>query len=136
MRLIKIFAVLLFASSMFISCGGGSADSPKAAVEQFLKATMVDYDFDKAKNYIVKEMHADMDESKKQMGGVTKEQLKMAKELLGEIKFEVTDEKISEDGNSATVTVKMSMMGQENTETIPVVKEDGAWKVKEMMGMM
>ena len=133
MKLIKSLVLVFMASAMLISCGGGSSSSPESVAENFYKAVM-EFDFDKAAKYCTAESAASIKESKKMMDQIPAEQLKMIKEASKSNKMEVVGTEISEDGNTATVSLKISgIMGMGGEDTLPIKleKENGEWKISD-----
>lgn len=133
MRKSNLLTVLVIALSFVLSsCGGstGSSNSPSKAVEKafgyYLKK---DYDRMAA-------MYAN-GEGKK----LTKEELDKVKAMMpyatqqdekkGGLKdFEIVEETIADDGNSAKVkVVKKYGNGKEDTDRLTLVKVDGDWLI-------
>ena len=130
----RIYALALATSVVLylVGCGaGGGAATPSAAIQ-----TM----FDGMKNADVAMMKSVMPkamlESEEAQKDPTEEEKTAMKEMFKNITFEIGEETIAEDGMTAEVKVKMSMMGMENEVTYYCIKEDGAWKVDMSKGGM
>ena len=129
MKLLKKIVFVVAAGLMLVSCGGAS--SPSDVAKKFVEATK-EFDFKEAKKYVAKEYADAMDQIIEQFSSPEAQgYLKIFKETAKGTKVEVLGEKISEDGNSAVVTVKFEMMGQSQEEELPLILEDGAWKINE-----
>lgn len=129
MKIIKSLVAIIFAASMFVACSGGSGN-PQAAAEGFGKAVQ-NLDFDAAKKYATKESAVVIDGMKGMYSQLTDEQIEQAKKATEGVKIEYTGSEISEDGNTATVTVKTTMPdGSTHDSKQHLVKEDGEWKVQ------
>ena len=134
MKLLKKLAFVLAASLMLTSCGGGGS-TPSSVAKKFAEATK-NLDFKEAKKYVAKEYAEDVDEIIEQLNSPEAQAyMGMIKEMAKSAKIEVFGEKISDDGNSATVTIKTEVMGQTHEEDLPLIKEDGVWKVDEKPSM-
>jgi predicted small secreted protein len=129
-----MFIVLIFALSVVLSsCGGiaGSGNSPSKTVEKVFDYYMKK-DFDKVASF-----YASGDSKK-----LTKEEFDKVKAMLpfavkqddkkGGLKsYEITEETIAEDGNSAKVKmVKTYGNGDTDTDRLSLVKVDGEWLIK------
>lgn len=129
----KSMAIIFFASVMFLACGDGSSNAsgngdPREVAEKFYKAIM-SYDYDEVAKYCSKESLQSFEEAKKQINNIPADQLNTIKETAKMAKVETGEAKISEDGKSATVDLKVSIMGMENIQPIKLVKEGNDWKV-------
>ena len=115
---------------MLISCG--DASSPSNIAKKYIEATK-NYDFKAAKEYIAKEYEAEMDRIDEQMN--TPEVQATVAAIRAAVKTPITrkviDEKISKDGNSAIVTIRIEGQGESYEEYLLMILEDGVWKVNE-----
>jgi ABC-type glycerol-3-phosphate transport system substrate-binding protein len=131
MKLLKSLMLVVAAGLMLTACGGGSSASPSEVAKKFVEAT-VNLDFEEVKKYIAKEHFESIDKATKQLESPeAKAYLETYKALAKDVKVEVVSEEISEDGNSATVTLSYAIMGQTQEQKLPLIKEDGAWKINE-----
>ncbi|MDR3286411.1 MAG: DUF4878 domain-containing protein [Prevotellaceae bacterium] len=117
-----LFAVL--ASMVFIGCGGGGNLSPKEVAEKALSASK-NFDYKTLKKYVEKSQIPKIEEAEK------RNESPEDKELREKATFEVISETISDDGNSATVNVKITVDGDSFENDLNLVKEDGQWKVSD-----
>jgi len=123
----RLFAAALAVSFILYlaACGGGAAaSSPKDAVATMLDA-MKNADTAKMKTVMTKAF-LETDQAQKEP---TEEERNQMKEMFKAYTWEVGEETIAEDGNTAQVMVKMSFAGMENEILYQCVKEDGTWKV-------
>ncbi|MDR3227246.1 MAG: DUF4878 domain-containing protein [Prevotellaceae bacterium] len=120
-----LFAVL--ASMVFIGCGGGGNLSPKEVAEKAINAAK-NYDYKTLKNYVVKSQIPAIEEAEK-----SNDESSEDKELRESAIFEVISETISDDGNSATVNVKITVGDNSFENDLDLVKEDGQWKVSDKL---
>lgn len=118
----RLFAgVAVVALGLLIACGGGGSSNPEAAVKGMFDA-MKAGDLDAMMEY--------MPEAERQE--LTDEDREMAEGMLGmlsEMEYEILGSEVSEDGETATVTVEMTFMGQTQEEEIDLMKENGKWVV-------
>ncbi|MDR1983981.1 MAG: DUF4878 domain-containing protein [Prevotellaceae bacterium] len=134
MKLLKSLVLVVAAGLIMTACGGGGA-TPSEVAKKALEATFK-FDMETVKGLVVADLVPKVEESIKQSETEEgKAQIEMVKGLLQDVKIEVVEEKIAEDGNTATVTVKVSAMGQEDEQTLNLVKEDGKWKLSALPGM-
>ena len=130
----RLFAFALATSVLLalVGCGGaGGAASPSAAVKIMfdgMKAGNVEM----MKSVMPKAM-LETEEAKK---GPTDEEVNAMKAMFASVTYEIGEEKIADDGNTAQVQVKMKMMGMDTEVTYHCIKEDGAWKVDMSQGGM
>ncbi len=122
-----VAVIALFAAS----CGGSNTP---AGIEKSIYTQMQMGNYDKAVEMLVDHLAGDKEataEEKAQMVTVLAPKAKQTYEAKGGIKsFEITEEKISEDGESATVSSKIVYgNGEEGTNTSKYVKKDGVWKL-------
>ena len=128
----SLFAAII--ALFAVSCGGGGnspADIQKSIYSQFQKGNYekgVDIWFDNLDG----DDSAQMGGEKAQMVKAFAEKTKEGMEKKGGIKsFEIVEENISEDGESAIVTTKVVYGdGSEDMEKAKFVKVDGKWKLK------
>ena len=139
-KLLKSLALVVAAALMMTACGGGGGGAtPSDVVKKFMEATTTDFDFAKAKQYVAKEHLASYDEvmallETPEMKAYMDAAKAAAQAAGGQlVKIDVVNEEI--DGDNAKVTVKMSSMGQEMEEVIPLIKEDGSWKINQRPNM-
>jgi len=130
MRVLQVLLASLVIFSLLSCAGGGDASAIKQVVKDFEK-------YFNAGNY---DQVYDL-LSKNVQKGLSKDELKQSMETLKsvapdqkiEIKLEITGEpKI--DGNSATLKVKATFMGETSESDSKLVKEDGKWKLDEALG--
>ncbi|MDR2125768.1 MAG: DUF4878 domain-containing protein [Prevotellaceae bacterium] len=128
MKLLKSLILVVAAGLVITACGGG-ASTPSDVVKKFNEATLK-LDLKEAKKYVAKAHYEDIDKliAKIETPEV-QPMLEVFKASVKDAKFEIIGEEIAEDGNTATVKVKVSVMGQENEEDTPLIKEDGQWKI-------
>jgi hypothetical protein len=127
MKLLKSLVLVVAAGLMIAACGGAS--TPSDVVKKVLDA-QASFDYGTVKKYVVKDLVPQIEEVEKQFESPeAKAAIEASKVLEGDqqVKYDVVKEEI--DGDSAKVTVKMSVAGREQEFTLPLVKEDGAWKV-------
>ena len=125
MKLLKSLVFVVAAGLMITACGGGN--TPSDVAKKWAEACK-NLDVATAKKYVSSQYQAKYDEAIAAMETpAAKEQVALAKSFLKEVKIEVSDEKI--DGDEAQVNVKFIMMGQEDSQVVTLIKEDGKWKV-------
>jgi predicted SnoaL-like aldol condensation-catalyzing enzyme len=131
----KCFLVVVALTLLGVGCGGGS-NSPteieKAMYSQFQKGN-----YEKAVEVMVDNLESDEAPAAEERTEFIKSFTEKAKESIeaqGGIKdFEVVKETISEDGETATVEIKIIYgNGEEETQTSKYVKKDGVWKLSSM----
>jgi len=125
--------IALFAAN----CSGGGSSTPSGVVKSFYsKVQKGDYEGALAEMYN-NAIATATDEQKASVKDGDKEKqikalaakAKAAVEMKGGMKsYEVTDETISEDGQSATVSIKLVYGdGTNETEKMNCIKKDGKW---------
>ena len=115
--MLRVISGTVIISLLVLACGGG-AGSPEATVKGFFDA-MKGGDIDKALTYLPA---GEVDDD-------TKAGLEMAAAFIDMMEIEVIGSEI--DGDKAIVTVKMTVMGEETEEELPLVLEGGSWKLSE-----
>lgn len=121
----KLVVLIIIVASIFGMSACKSA-SPSDTVKAYYEALQVP-DYEKALSYTD---ISDQEEIQKQLEKFKGFNMKV-------VSFEILSEKISEDGNSATVDVKQSVTSsfnetpEESTKTLNLVKVDGKWKLHE-----
>lgn len=124
MKKIVLFVSAVILVFAFTSCG--NTTSPKDVVNDYY-AALQKGDFEKALSYTTMTNSEEIQQSVKKMQGIE----------FNVSEYEILDEEIAEDGNSATVKVKFSYTSsfnknpEEKNETLNLIKEDGKWKIKE-----
>ena len=119
----RLFVILCAVVAVFglISC---KSSSPSATVEAYYKALQAG-DYEKALSYTD---ITDQKEIQRQIEKFKAFDIKI-------VDFEVLSENVSEDGNSATVKVKITETSpsreapEEGTKELELVKVDGKWKI-------
>jgi hypothetical protein len=114
-----LMALALFAAA----CGGGAGSSPTATAKAFFDAAKA-RDADGIKNTMSKGSLELMEKFAKMQNKTLDEALKEPSSAPQAATFEAKDEKIT--GDTATVMVKDQ---KGSWESIPLVKEDGKWKI-------
>lgn len=147
MKNFKQLITIFFVSAIIMSCGNNSTNSqtdknstnseniekemtPPEVAESF-NNSIQNFDFNAAKEYVTKESVAIIESMKEMYSQLTKEQIEQAKDAAKGIEIKYTDTEISEDGNTATITVKATLPDgstHENKQTL--LKEDGKWKIQ------
>ena len=134
MKLLRSLAVVVAAMLMFTAYGQDA--KPSDVVKKFVEATVA-FDFAAAKQYVIKEHQAKLDEVIAQFEAPEAkaqiDEMKAVLESVGGIKVDIVNEEI--DGDSAKVTVQVSGGGQSQEQVISLIKEDGKWKVNDDIGM-
>jgi hypothetical protein len=127
---------------LIVSCAGkGTKGNIEDKEEQslstittnYVKATM-GFQYDEAKKYVAKEKIASYDEAKDKYEGTNDGGLEIIRDIINNetTKFTVIDKKISEDKNSAEITVKISTRSSIiKDRIITLIKENDEWKVNE-----
>lgn len=105
-----------------VGCGG---NSPKAVVEDYF-ATMREGKLDEA--YMQKHCTKAAWEEINALPDMTKMAIAM-QNAAGKMIESVTVKGVEENGDKATVTIVVKVMGEETEDTMDVVKEDGTWKL-------
>lgn len=117
--ILACLAALVFTMVAVTGCGDGGGDEAsdaQAAVEAFFNG-MANNDAETTYNLLPE---------KSRSAGSMEEWGEYLNELE-DVTFEVAEVKV--DGDTATVEVGATSGGQTETETVPLVKEDGEWKV-------
>jgi len=129
----RVFSFLVVAVIVVFtaSCGGGNTP---ASIEKAMLSQMQKGNYKKAVEIMAENLDGDETpsaEEKAQFVEAFSEKARKSDEEEGGIKsFEITEEKISEDGLSATVSSKVVYgNGKETTTTSKYVKKDGKWKL-------
>jgi hypothetical protein len=133
MKNVKCFFIATTLALFTVSCGS-DGNSP-AGIEKAMYTQLQKGNYEKA----VEILFDNLDNGKEDVNTDEKAEAikafagkaKKSDEAKGGIKsFEIIEEKISEDGNSATVETKITYgNGTEDTNTSKYVKKDGKWKV-------
>ncbi|MDR2292344.1 MAG: DUF4878 domain-containing protein [Prevotellaceae bacterium] len=130
MKLVKSLVLVVAAGLIIAACGGTS--TPSDVVQKVLKA-QTSLDFGTVKKHVVKDLVPQIEEAEKAFETPeVKEAMERLKAAADQVKYDVVKEEI--DGDNAKVTVKITALGQEQEQEliIPLVKEDGAWKVSKL----
>ncbi len=118
----RVFAgVAIAALGLLIACGGGGSSNPEAAVKGMFDALKAG-DIDAMMEYMPE---ADRSE-------ITDEEREMFQGMAGmfeSFEYEIVGSEVSEDGETATVTVKTTFMGETSEEDIELMMENGKWVV-------
>jgi len=115
-----ILAFILM-GAVLVGCGGGagSSETPQEAAKAFFKAY---------ENKNVDSVWSMLSENTREKAGSNgKAELEKYVKELGSISFTVG--KVTTEGDKATARVTATVSGQKSTEDIPLVKENGEWKV-------
>lgn len=115
----KVSMLLGLAGILVMACGGAGAGNPEDAVAGFFDAIKAG-DADKAAEFVV--------------GGIPEEDragIEMAAAFMEAMEIEVTGHTLGEDGQTAIVTVSMTIMGETQTEEVPCALDGGVWKLTE-----
>lgn len=118
---------------LVVNCGGKGGNSP-SDIEKSLYTQMQNGNYEKFAELLMKNLDSDKEATAEEQSQFIKtfgEKAKQSTEAKGGIKsFEVVEEKIAEDGQSATVSTKVVFNdGTDKTETTKYVKKDDAWKI-------
>jgi len=118
---------LLISAAVLAGCGGGSSSSnssqtPEQAALSFYTA-LQKADANTSWNLM-------SSDGQKQVGSKStwETAIKQQATTLGNLKFKVG--KATVKGNKATVEMTGSLNGQTNAESVPLIKENGVWKVE------
>ena len=128
-NLMAFIAIALFVTN----CGGNEAKTP-ATMEKAFYSELQKGNYEKAAELIIKNLSTDKEMTGEENAQLIKsftEKAKQSTETKGGVKsFEVVEEKISEDGLSATVSTKVVYgNGTESTEQTKYEKKDNVWKL-------
>ena len=109
---------ILVSAIVFVGCGGGgsSSQTPEQAAKAFFAAYQ---EMDPVTTWNLLSANS-------QKAGKKAEWESFLKQSTA-IKFSV--EKVTINGDKATAEVIVTVSGDSSTETVPLVKENGAWKV-------
>jgi uncharacterized membrane protein YvbJ len=121
MRNHKVVFVLAACGLVILAAGcGGGTKSPTATLKEFFAAIEKE-DINAVKTFMTEDdiKQAGGDQGIKMMMGFMKEAVKTAK---------ITGEKIN--GNNASVTVEMTVMGKTQTQDFDMVLVNGQWRPK------
>lgn len=129
LNLMAFIAIALLVSN----CGGNEAKTP-ATLEKSFYTELQKGNYEKAADLIIKNLSTDKVMTAEESAQLVKsftEKAKQSTEAKGGVKsFEVVEEKISEDGLSATVSTKVVYgNGTESTEQSKYLKKDNVWKL-------
>lgn len=120
---VVLACILLILVTAVALVGCGSGDSSSESPEEVAKAFFAAYG-SKDADTVWSLLSAN---TKEQAGTEGKAELEKYFEELDSIEFTVG--KVTVDGDKATAEVTATVSGEESTEDIPLVKEDGVWKV-------
>ena len=117
------FFVMALCTMALVSCGGGN--SPSGTVKSYLdclksgkyEKAIGYFDLDKSDEAQLKMLVSKMEQSIKEQGGLTSYELVKGGET------------ISEDGNSASVAIRMTMGDETEESTLKLKNIDGEWKI-------
>lgn len=134
-----------FAIALTLAACGGGSDTPDGAVEGFLDGgaedvvnALLDGDADAAasaaEEYLCAEDIDEVRQAADQFASLSEEERDQALEMSGDILAEVKDlsyeiGEVTEEGDTATVEVSVTVGGETTEDTIDLVKEDGDWKL-------
>lgn len=132
-----------FALTMALAACGGSNDTPDGAIENFydngaqdIANAMADGDFDGAADAAEDYFCAGDVDGIRELGDQFAEMPEdMADEALEELAAEIPDDvsyeigEVSEDGDTATVTVEVTSDGEDTEQSFDLTKEDDAWLI-------
>lgn len=129
-NMMKTATMLVMALAMY-ACGG--SNSPKDVAEKSVKCLQkADYEGYVDLIYLEDMEGEEMNKAKQEFAGMLKEKASKSIEKEEGIKsYEVLSEEIAEDGNKATVKMKITYgNGKEKNETIKLRKDDkDNWKL-------
>ena len=123
-NLVRLFAVALITTFVFINCGGGPS-GPKDIVKDSFKM-MEENDQSGLKDLLSAQVKALVDDKKLEEGMNNKYEEIKAKGGITNIEF------LSEDIQEQEANFKVKLTygdGSENTEKVKLVKEEGDWKL-------
>ena len=129
MKQIKILLFTVVASLMFIGCGNNSK-TPSEIAEKVLTAAK-NLDFKILKQSVTETYIARLERLEKEMTEDI-EQANRMKNIFENVTFKIISETISQDGNSAVITIEVFNPdeGEDTFEKdIHLVKINGEWKV-------
>lgn len=120
MKTLKKLSLVLTALFLLVACGGGS---PEAVVEKYFKAAQ-NVDFKSAKECLAKDIAAMFDE---EIGELDEDDIKELKEKNADIKVKIIRSVV--DGETAIVYFEETHGDHSHEKSLPLVKEDGKWKI-------
>ena len=132
-RIVYLFAavtMILFT----VGCSGGNAGKSPKDIEKAIYNELQKGNYEKAVEMLFENVESDDDTPAEQKAEVMKaftEKTKQSADAKGGLKsFEILEEKIAEDGKTATVTTKVTYgNGTEDTQNSTYVNKDGVWKL-------
>jgi len=122
-KIAVVLIMLLFVTSLFVSCGGANSDTNKAEIEQVIRGYVSSYNA------------SDFEETLTYFTGYDNEQdalayLAFLKSISGElILVNFDQDSIAVTGNTARVPVEFIIMGEQGSQWINLQKENGSWKI-------
>ena len=133
----KRIVYLVAAATMILftaGCSGGNAGRSPKDIEKAIYNKLQKGNYEKAVEMLFENVESDDDTPAEQKAEVMKaftEKTKQSADAKGGLKsFEILEEKISEDGKTATVTTKVTYGdGTEDTQNSTYVNKDGVWKL-------
>lgn len=131
-KLLALFTLLLFAGTMsFYSCGGGKAANTPGATLKKSMSLLADKKYDDVvAMYAKKDGTALTDEEKKKMSGLMSLATGELDQKQGIKSIDILEEKVADDGKTATVKFKTTYgNGETNEETNDMVNIDGKWYI-------
>lgn len=144
---VLLLSIVVFVSTLLISCGSGGSGSNSGSSKTAQKSSddpgdVIEKSIEYAKNgdykaYLLliegydKMRETELNKQIKFIEQAMKLSEKQNKGFINIDDFEITKVTTSEDGNSATVTVKTVWKnGEEETGDTKLVKVNGKWKIK------
>ena len=132
-RIVYLFAavtMILFTAG----CSGGNTGKSPKDIEKAIYNELQKGNYEKAVEMLFENVESDDDTPAEQKAEVMKaftEKTKQSADAKGGLKsFEILEEKIAEDGKTATVTTKVTYgNGTEDTQNSTYVNKDGVWKL-------
>ncbi|GHU69430.1 hypothetical protein FACS189413_08340 [Bacteroidia bacterium] len=119
-----------------VSCGSGGGGNSPSAISKSIYSQVQKGNYEKAFEIMADNIdnnkeNVTTEERSQFVKGFAEMAKQQAKETGGVKSFEIVKEEIAEDGNSATVDVKLVYgNGKDGTEIHKYVKKDGVWKFK------
>jgi hypothetical protein len=132
MKNIKTIMLIALASIILAGCGGKTKTdelSPSKIAEKVLAASQ-ELDFETLKQYLAQGRLDRLDESEKNFSEDSESRDRFLAMVKG-AKVKVLSETISEDKQSATVTVQIKLASEEETfeKDLDFINENGKWKI-------
>jgi hypothetical protein len=133
----KVMSLLVAATAVFaVSCGGSGGSKSPADIEKSIYSQFQSGNYQKG----LEIYFANIDKGDNEQTAEAKEKEAAYIKALAEkvkadqknqiTKFEILEETIAEDGETATVKVKFTTGdGKESEQTSKYVKKDGQWKI-------